>query len=311
MYLQCRIFINIFYIGTRALITHYLSTGKVWGSLSAPPVLCVHGIQDNANSFDRLISLLPPSLCYVAIDLPGHGRSSHLPAGMMYSLFDYCMTITRVKNHFDWKHFTYMGHSLGGQIGFLYSSFYPQQVVKLVILDALLPYHNSYEDITDGIPKLHTKLLSMEKNMASKIPPSYSEEEALRRLTEGRPIPLTQEAAQALFSRGVSKNGEGYIFTADQRLKLRSLSFFTKEQCLTLISRIQCPVYIVRASVTDIYIKSIGYDDNDEFGNLLRVSLGEKYVHKLVKGSHDVHLLHPKRFSSDLYNFLIKLQSSL
>lgn len=32
---------------------------KVWGSQKNPPVLCLHGWLDNANSFDRLIPLLP------------------------------------------------------------------------------------------------------------------------------------------------------------------------------------------------------------------------------------------------------------
>ena len=32
---------------------------KAWGSHQSPPVLCLHGWLDNANSFDRIIPLLP------------------------------------------------------------------------------------------------------------------------------------------------------------------------------------------------------------------------------------------------------------
>ena len=44
----------------------------------------MHGWQDNAGSFDRLIPLLPRNHAYLAIDLPGHGLSSRIPNGMQY-----------------------------------------------------------------------------------------------------------------------------------------------------------------------------------------------------------------------------------
>lgn len=61
--------------------------GKWWGSRSIQPIIAVHGWQDNAGSFDNLA----PILCeeghsVYAFDLPGHGHSSHLPAGCTYYL---------------------------------------------------------------------------------------------------------------------------------------------------------------------------------------------------------------------------------
>jgi pimeloyl-ACP methyl ester carboxylesterase len=47
-------------------------------------VLAVHGWMDNAGTFDKLFPLLPRSLYIMAIEMPGHGRSSHFPAGMPY-----------------------------------------------------------------------------------------------------------------------------------------------------------------------------------------------------------------------------------
>jgi alpha-beta hydrolase superfamily lysophospholipase len=48
----------------------------------------VHGLLDNAGSFEPLVQLLPPGHVLTCLDLPGHGRSSHLPAGTNYHLLD-------------------------------------------------------------------------------------------------------------------------------------------------------------------------------------------------------------------------------
>jgi len=58
-------------------------TAKVWGSLNENSIrtIAMHGYMDNAGTFDRLIPLLPDQFYVVAIDLPGHGFSSHVPYG--------------------------------------------------------------------------------------------------------------------------------------------------------------------------------------------------------------------------------------
>ena len=49
--------------------------------------LVLHGLLDNAGSFDSLVPLLTsalPSHSFLCLDYPGHGLSSHLPPGQMY-----------------------------------------------------------------------------------------------------------------------------------------------------------------------------------------------------------------------------------
>ena len=47
-------------------------------------VLALHGWLDNAASFIPLAAALP-GLDLVAIDLPGHGHSAHMPPGTQYN----------------------------------------------------------------------------------------------------------------------------------------------------------------------------------------------------------------------------------
>ena len=53
----------------------------------------------------------------IAIDFPGHGHSSHLPAGLHYHELESVGYVQRVAAHFDWKSFSFLGHSMGGDMG--------------------------------------------------------------------------------------------------------------------------------------------------------------------------------------------------
>lgn len=75
--------------------------------------MCIHGWQDNAGTFDRLIPLLPKSQSYLAIDLLGHGLSSRLPDGMQYHSIDNLYQIHDLCMEYGWKKISLIGHSMG------------------------------------------------------------------------------------------------------------------------------------------------------------------------------------------------------
>jgi len=58
------------------------------GQTGKPLLLMVHGWLDNSASFTKLIPLLN-EFHVIAIDLPGHGKSSHRSADAHYHLLDY------------------------------------------------------------------------------------------------------------------------------------------------------------------------------------------------------------------------------
>ncbi len=54
-----------------------------------------------------------PDTFQVAIDLPGHGLSSHYPEGMTYKASDSFFNIHRVQDHLKWEKSAIIGHSMG------------------------------------------------------------------------------------------------------------------------------------------------------------------------------------------------------
>lgn len=109
---------------------------RAWGSHQAAPVLCLHGWLDNANSFDRLIPLLPKDFYYVAMDFGGHGLSSHYSPGFPYYHQNFVSEVRRVAAALKWNRFSILGHSFGGTVGGTFSCIFPEMVDKLVLLDS-------------------------------------------------------------------------------------------------------------------------------------------------------------------------------
>ena len=89
-----------------------------WYAGAAPltqPVLCLHGWLDNANSFLPLAQAMP-DLPLLALDLAGHGHSSHRSPDAHYYLLDYVSDIATLCRQQQWQQLTVVGHSMGGMV---------------------------------------------------------------------------------------------------------------------------------------------------------------------------------------------------
>jgi pimeloyl-ACP methyl ester carboxylesterase len=95
-------------------------------------------------TFDSLIPLILPSLqeeyFFLAIDLPGHGFSSHFPPGMIYQVPDILVLISRIIKHYNWSNINYMGHSLGAILGFIFTGTNPGVIERYVSLPKFTIY---------------------------------------------------------------------------------------------------------------------------------------------------------------------------
>ena len=91
------------------------------------PVLALHGWLDNAASFVPLAAHLD-GIELVAPDLPGHGRSAHLPRGADYSFAGAVASVLDIADALGWTRFALLGHSMGAGIGSLVAAACPQRV---------------------------------------------------------------------------------------------------------------------------------------------------------------------------------------
>ena len=160
--------------------------GKEWGNSAGEPWIALHGWLDNCGSFDQLIPFFPPETHrIIAIDLPGHGFSSHFPSGFSYHYLEGLQYIRRVANYFQLDKFSLIGHSMGGGMSFMYAVTHPEHVQKLVMLDAMKPISRSLDSLVSRTRNSVDDLLAIEAKLASGKSHLYTYEQALARLLEG------------------------------------------------------------------------------------------------------------------------------
>lgn len=283
-----------------------LISAKTWGHPLASPVLCLHGKQDNCETFDKLIPLLRQSFYFVCIDIPGHGHSSHFAPGFRINMETYILAIKRVIDHLNWKQFKCIGHSMGGMIGSLFASIYPEQILSLVMIDCAGPKSIDSQDTVKFMRKACDDLLTIEKKSMIRSPPSYTYEQAVNLVLTKRPSQLTRQSADILIKRSLKKKPDGhYLFSTDQRLKVDYNQMFSPLQQFILIQSIKCPVLYLHAKE-----------------NPFQKTHGNKLVRKMYKfnpnvqvikvnGNHDVHLNHPERITDLINTFLISENSKI
>lgn len=111
---------------------------------SGPPVLLLHGYPQTHTMWHRVAPALAERFTVVATDLRGYGDSEKPPgdpAHWNYSKRQMARDPLEVMQALGFEQFFVVGHDRGGRVGHRMALDYPQQVLKLAVLDiAPTPY---------------------------------------------------------------------------------------------------------------------------------------------------------------------------
>jgi len=282
---------------------------KEWGPPSGDPWLAVHGFLDNAGTFDTLLPHFAKNRRVVAIDYPGHGFSSHIPDGAFYYDLEGIGYFQRVLNFLGWNEFSFLGHSMGGDLGSYYAGTYPEKLKCLVMLDIFGSAVSGDTRDSDQVVELTRRAVkkSLESrfmNKSRKVYPTY--EDALTRLSEAAKAgngEMPPESAKIILKRGLEKIGEGYSFTRDIRFLLwvnqSQLYGMPRKFHLEFARQITMPHLIIKGSSGPMYDSQFYVDQ------LLDIyKRNNKFEFQTVEGGHHVHLTHPHRVLPIIEQFL-------
>ena len=121
------------FVEAGGLQLHYLD----YGTANRPPMLCVHGGAAHAHWFDFVAAGFSADHHVRAIDQRGHGDSAWADPPE-YSYERYAADLAEVVDRLDLRHFTLIGHSMGGMVSLIYAATHPGRVARLVVVDTTM-----------------------------------------------------------------------------------------------------------------------------------------------------------------------------
>lgn len=217
-----------------------------WGPADAPPLVLVHGGRDHARSWDAVARAMAGKWRVIAPDMRGHGDSAWAANGN-YAMLDYLLDFRELVRALDLRHFSLVGHSLGGNIALRYAGLYPENVRRLVVIEGLGPAPDivAREDAEDMGERLR-KWMERRDRLNSREPRIYdSFDAALARMRAANPH-LRDARARHLVETGVRQLPDGRVrFKHDPALGLDSPVDLSTAQKHALWAQVACPTLLV------------------------------------------------------------------
>jgi pimeloyl-ACP methyl ester carboxylesterase len=263
---------------------------RAWGDASKPPMLALHGWLDNAGSFDRLAPLLADRWCVVALDLKGHGRSSHLASGW-YHYVDYFDDLRAVLDHFGWERVAWLGHSLGGTHASLFAALYPERVDTLLLIEALGPLTATPEQSLDQLRRGIDERAAFAKRRPLRVFPDLESAIAVRMAASG----LSHDAAKPIVERGVDAVDGGFVWSSDAKLTLASPQRYTEAQILAMLRGIRTRTLLILAEPATSYLQDSMMAP--------RIACVDDIEVVRIAGNHHVHLEAPEKVFAAITEF--------
>lgn len=269
--------------------------GLRFGDPQGPPVLALHGWLDNAASFIPMAPYLD-SHDIVAIDMLGHGASSHIPKGCDYAFVDWLHDILDVLDALGWERAHLLGHSLGGALASVLAAGAPERVLSLALIEALGP---PPWDSAQATNRLRAAIAGRRKAISPPrlIPDVETAVRARLQATE-----KSEAAARLLVERNLRQVDGCYRWRSDPRLMWPSHLRAEEASVRNWLSSIECPVLLVAADPAPVYFTA-------ELRNARFACLkhGEQHI---VPGTHHLHMDKPETVAGLIRGFWSGLPAS-
>ena len=255
---------------------------------AGPPLLLIHGFTGSTETWSPLVPHLAAAHRVIAVDLPGHGRSSAPSDSGRYALDRFAGDLVRVLDDLSIDRVALLGYSMGGRAGLRFALAHVDRLAALIL-----------ESTSPGIPdpQLQHERLAADLELADVIERDGIETFVDR--WERLPLWESQEKLPA----GVRQK------LREQRLANRAIGLANSLRgagagvdmsVLDRLGEIQAPVLVVAGALDSRYV---------ELGQTMVSSIPNARMVVVPGSGHAVHLEQPEALTDSVVSFLHGLPS--
>jgi pimeloyl-ACP methyl ester carboxylesterase len=268
----------------------------VWGA-GARTVVLVHGYMDAAGTWDRVApALAATGRRVVALDMRGFGDGARASRGSYYHFADYVFDLADVVDALSPDDpVELVGHSMGGTVATLFAGSYPERVARLANLEGLGPPDTPPEIGADRMRHWIDQVRRVRAKEREGRAPTFTREEALRRLAGNHPSVPPDVLAHRLTHLVREESDDRVSWLVDPLHRTTSPVPFFAPLWMAFAKKITCPVLFVHGGPN-------GFHPPDEeerlacFANLERA--------EIEGAGHMMHWTRPDEVAALLRDFL-------
>ncbi|UPG86220.1 alpha/beta hydrolase [Luteibacter aegosomatis] len=252
-----------------------------WGEPDAPPLVAIHGWLDNAASFALLAPRLAERFHVIAVDLPGHGHSQHLPPSTIYQHADYVRAVLASVEALALPRFHLLGHSLGAGVATMLAIAAPERVRHLALIEGLGPLG---DDGSRTLERYREAMVSGRENgRPLRVFGGIDEAVQVRAAVSG----LDAALARPIVERGLREVVGGYSWRSDPRLSKPTAIRLAETQVMSLLLGLAAPTSLLLARPHAPYLEPEALQ--------VRIDCVADISVTHMEGGHHLHLEHPTR----------------
>ncbi|HJN49846.1 MAG TPA: alpha/beta hydrolase [Pseudomonadales bacterium] len=224
---------------SQRLRLHYLD----WGNDEAPTLLLVHGNRDHCHNWDWVAQEMRDDYHVIAPDFRGHGDSQWV-IGSSYTHSEYVYDLAQLIHQQHLAPLNIIAHSLGGGIALRYAGVYPDNVLKMIVIEGV----GGPSSMVRRVP-VHMRMrnwIESARKISGRLPKRYeSLEDAFERMHEANSH-LRIDQARHLTIHGSDQNEDGsYSWKFDNYTHVMAPFDMNAEETRELWQRIQCPLLLI------------------------------------------------------------------